>query len=591
MYVLEEPLGSGASGEVWRGRSHTGEEYAFKILHNSLSGDPETVRRFLQEGKILTSVDHPNVVRVHGLVAEGETLAIVMDLVKGRDLRKRLAEWRVLPPAQACGLAAEAAVGLGAIHEAGIVHRDIKPENILLDDRATPQRVKLTDFGIARIAERTGASTTGIVGTPQYIAPELADGQAATSASDLYSLGIMLYELCCGVTPFASDSTITTIKRHGLDAPGRPEGIPDQLWELISTLLEKDPQRRPPSAGRVAIMLGALAQELRPLPAAPVLTVPPPSVPLLHSEPTELRGLPNSADPTQPPVPPKRRRRLVTLAAGGALLLAIVGVAGYATLRQAGGGPSRPVPQQSTQQPVAGALPSGDGTSQAPSSPAAISYGPNQLPDLKGKALAEARALLPPTVTVQVVLQEAPAGTPDGVVLAQDPQPGAALTPTVQLTVSSQQATQYLADLTPTAGEFSSTNSADLELSGHPQLHAVGSGGNACSGETGTVEYDLGQHYAKLVGLVGIDDHSKDAKAQATLEVYGDQRKLKSYTVHLGKPQQLDVNVTGVLHLSLRWTFTGLDAAYCSGATIVIGDGQLVAASGYVPPATATPTE
>jgi serine/threonine-protein kinase len=176
------------------------------------------------------------------------------------------------------------------------------------------------------------------------------------------------------------------------------------------------------------------------------------------------------------------------------------------------------------------------------------------------------------------------------VVLEQDPQPGAALPSTVQLTVSSLQATQYLADLTPTSGEIrSSTNAADLRLSGHPQLHAVGADGNGCSGETGTAEYDLGQHYTTLAGLVGLDDNSPGAKAQATLEVYGDQRKLKSYTVKLGSSRQLDVNVTGVLRLSLRWTFTGFNATYCEGATLVIGDGQFIAASGYVPPSTASP--
>lgn len=270
-YVLEEAIASGATGEVWRGRSTAdGSPFAFKVLHYALGRDPETVRRFVQESSILTGLDHLNLVKVHDLVVEGETLAIVMDLVEGRDLRGILAEHGSLLPAEACRIGAETAAGLAAVHEAGVVHRDIKPENVLLDLRVMPPAVRLTDFGIARIAEQSGsARSTMLVGTPQYVAPEVFDGHAPTAASDLYALGIMLYEMCCGTTPFAGGSTLQVLRRHVECAPGRPPGIADPLWELIAGLLAKNPAERPGPSARVVDRLTALGHELTGVRAVP----------------------------------------------------------------------------------------------------------------------------------------------------------------------------------------------------------------------------------------------------------------------------------------------------------------------------------
>jgi len=287
-YVLEAALGRGATGEVWRGRSADGVALAFKVLHETLAHDPDTVRRFLQESTILVHLAHPNLVRVHDLVAEGETLAIVMDLVNGRDLRDVLAEYGTVPPAEACRLAADTAAGLAAVHEAGIVHRDIKPENALLDLSERPPRVRLTDFGIAKIAEQPGSGRfTMLVGTPQYVAPEVFDGNPPTPASDLYALGIMLYELCCGITPFAGGSAPQILRRHVDEAPGRPAGIPEPLWRLITGLLAKDPADRQPRAAALVNRLTALAHDLGGVPRAPVRREPPP---LVRGRPTgELR--------------------------------------------------------------------------------------------------------------------------------------------------------------------------------------------------------------------------------------------------------------------------------------------------------------
>ncbi|WP_242910156.1 protein kinase domain-containing protein [Actinomadura terrae] len=588
-YILEEVIGRGATGEVWRGRTHEGERLAFKLLHDTLARDPETVNRFLREGSILREVVHPHLVRVHDLVVEGATLAIVMDLVEGSDLRAPLAAHGAMRPGDACTVAAETASALAAVHDAGVVHRDVKPENVLLDTRRTPPAVRLTDFGIARIAEQTGSKSTMLVGTAPYIAPELADGQPPTPATDLYALGIMLYEMCCGVTPFADQSMLVMLQRHGHSAPGRPPGMPGALWELIVALLAKDPAARPGPAGRVAMLLEALARDLEAVPAAETLTEPPEPVAALHDADTALsmRNPGRESGGTGSGGRRGRRRRSLAIAAVTAAVVCAVAAGGYAATRDPGSG-ENPGPAPVT--PIAKSE-GGDPPATPSPSRARASYGPNQVPDLVGLPEAQARALLPSSVGVQIRREAAPPGSPDGVVLDQDPKPGADLPTTLQLTVSSKQAIQYLADIEPSAGDRikTGTEAAKLRLSGHPQLHAIGVEGSPCGNETGTVEYDLGQHYTRLQGLAGVDDNSAAAKTQVTVEFYGDARKLKSITTTLGKSQDLEVDVRGVLRLTLRWTFSGGDASRCDGGTLVLGDAQLVAAAGYVPPSTESP--
>jgi serine/threonine protein kinase len=588
-YILESALGHGATGEVWRGRTTDGQELAFKVLHDGLARDHETVRRFIQEASLLVGVNHPNLVQVHDLVVEGETLAIVMDLVTGGDLRDLLGQYRVLPPAEVCRIGAEMAAGLSAVHAAGVVHRDLKPENLLLDGRISPPRPRLTDFGIARIAEQTGSGrSTMLVGTPQYVAPEVFDGQAPTPAADLYALGIVLYEMCCGTTPFAGGSTLSVLRRHVECAPGRPAGIPDPLWELIAALLVKHPAARPAPAARVAHLLTALAADLAAVPPAPALTEPPPAVPLISVQATQsaLPAPPRGDATVAGGPPPRRGRRRALLTVAAVLVLLAAGGGGYAALRSSGGSPSS--------QNVAGPGSSSTAGAAVPA-PAASStptYRADQMPNLVGMSLGQAKAAVPAGVDLQVVEAAAPSGTPDGVVTAQDPAPGAALPKSAALTVATSNAIQYLTDLTPTSGQFSeSGNSATtLSLSGHTQLYAVGVDGGGCGTTTGDIQYDLGSHFTTLSGLAGIDDTSPSATAQATVEFFGDSRKLASYSVSLGHPKQLKVTVTGVLRLDIRWTFSGLAANGCDRATMVLGAAQLTAAAGYNPQPSPTPS-
>ncbi len=246
---------------------------AVKILRAELTSDPDVVARFVQERSILVDLAHPNLVGVRDLVVEGETLAIVMDLVEGSDLRAVLRQRPTLPPAEGVARISDVLQGLTAVHAAGIVHRDLKPENILVDSSKPDEvRARITDFGIARIAH--GPSLTrlsGLIGTPEYMAPELAEREQATPKADLYSAGIILYEVLGGRTPFAGGHPVAVLRRHLEEDVPPLEGLPDPLWGLIARLLEKDPEARPTSAAEVADELATLPGELAGLPAlAPV---------------------------------------------------------------------------------------------------------------------------------------------------------------------------------------------------------------------------------------------------------------------------------------------------------------------------------
>ena len=194
---------------------------------------------------------------------EGGTLALVMDLVEGGDLRARLRSSGTLSEFEACSLAAGVAAALGAIHSKGYIHRDIKPENTLLEFSSSGQVTpRVTDFGISRLSSAADRSTV-LTGTPSYVAPELFDERRVTPAVDLYSLGIMLYEIVTGAPPFRSESVLALMRMH-LDAdPPRPKRMTNGLWDLVSTLLSKDPADRGGSAASVEQALRALSLETK----------------------------------------------------------------------------------------------------------------------------------------------------------------------------------------------------------------------------------------------------------------------------------------------------------------------------------------
>ncbi|HEY8202430.1 MAG TPA: protein kinase, partial [Actinomycetota bacterium] len=324
-YLLHEMLGQGATGEVWRGTYRpTGQAVAVKILRPGLAADNDLIARFLRERAILTALRDPHLVGVRDLVAEGGTLAIVMDLVEGTDLRRFLSERRTLAPSLAATLMTHVLSALQAGHEAGVVHRDIKPENILLDlsDPAAP-RALLSDFGIARLTQGPSlTNVSGTIGTPEYMAPELAEDGDATPASDLYAVGIVLYELVAGRSPFTGGSPLQVLRRQVDVLPARPPGMPDALWSVLDACLAKRPGDRPSSARQLARQLRGVAGELAPLgplPPAPegstMLKTPRPSVaapanvPTPPAPPTYARppASPRVSPPARPPLGRRRR--------------------------------------------------------------------------------------------------------------------------------------------------------------------------------------------------------------------------------------------------------------------------------------------
>ncbi|WP_431678846.1 serine/threonine-protein kinase [Kitasatospora sp. KL5] len=274
-YTVHQVIGRGSAGTVWLGEGPDGP-VAVKLLREDLASDQVLVGRFVQERAALTSLDHPRVVGVHDMVVDGSDLALVMDLVQGTDLRTRLEREGALPPLAAASVIADVADGLAAAHAAGIVHRDVKPENVLLDLAAPPgpggaPRAKLTDFGIARLVDaprRTRA--TRIIGTPDYLAPEIIEGLEPRAAVDIYALATVLYELLAGFTPFGGGHTGAVLRRHVTESVPPVPGMPDGLWRIISECLAKAPASRL----RAAELASRLREQLPVLAGLPPLAVP-----------------------------------------------------------------------------------------------------------------------------------------------------------------------------------------------------------------------------------------------------------------------------------------------------------------------------
>lgn len=292
-YRLVELLGRGATGEVWRGVDRrTDETVAAKVLRHEHVEDEALVDRFLRERSILTRLRHPNVVAVRDLVVEGDRLAIVMEHVDGGSLRDVLRTDGPMRPGLALGVTAAVLDGLAAAHGRGVLHRDVKPDNVLLSGRwrkLGPGAVKVSDFGISQILADRAGSTTGLVGTPEYMAPEQLVTGAGDPPADVYAAGILLYELLAGRTPFAGAGTGYTIAhRHVTSEPPRIP-VPDRVWDVLVALLDKNPTARP-AAQEAAARLRALRSDVAELP-----TLPPQEAPADFGSTgrpaTELRGL------------------------------------------------------------------------------------------------------------------------------------------------------------------------------------------------------------------------------------------------------------------------------------------------------------
>ncbi|GHC08507.1 serine/threonine-protein kinase [Streptomyces albogriseolus] len=310
-YTAHQILGRGSAGTVWLGEGPEGP-VAIKLLREDLSSDQELVGRFVQERTALLGLEHPHVVSVRDLVVDGNDLALVMDLVRGTDLRTRLDRERRLAPEAAVAIAADVADGLAAAHAAGVVHRDVKPENVLLDMQGPlgpggSHRALLTDFGVAKLIDtprRTRASK--IIGTPDYLAPEIVEGLPPRAAVDIYALATVLYELLAGFTPFGGGHPGAVLRRHVTEMVVPLPGIPDELWQLLVQCLAKAPASR-----LRASELAARLRELLPMLAGmPPLDVDEPDTDPAEETAEELSGAAPAAGQ------PVRRRGAVPLVPG-----------------------------------------------------------------------------------------------------------------------------------------------------------------------------------------------------------------------------------------------------------------------------------
>ncbi|MEU5629986.1 serine/threonine-protein kinase [Streptomyces rishiriensis] len=287
-YTAHQILGRGSAGTVWLGEGPEGP-VAVKLLREDLASDEELVGRFVQERTALLGLDHPHVVSVRDLVVDGNDLALVMDLVRGTDLRTRLERDRRLAPEAAVAIVADVAEGLAAAHAAGIVHRDVKPENILLDMQGPlgpggSHRALLTDFGVAKLIDtpkRTRA--TKIIGTPDYLAPEIVEGLPPRASVDIYALATVLYELLAGFTPFGGGHPGAVLRRHVTESVAPLPGIPDELWQLIVQCLAKAPASRL----RASELAARLREQLPTLAGMPPLDVDEPDTEPEEGEPAE----------------------------------------------------------------------------------------------------------------------------------------------------------------------------------------------------------------------------------------------------------------------------------------------------------------
>jgi serine/threonine-protein kinase len=262
-YALERLIGEGGMARVYAGRDlRLNRRVAIKIPHSHYLTDPDFLSRFRHEAQAAAMLTHPNIVDVYDVGQDGDVHYLVMEYVEGTNLKAIITREAPLPIARAVDLAAQVALGLHAAHRAGLIHRDIKPQNIIV----TPDgRAHISDFGVAKSPLSTALTETGVAfGTVDYLSPEQAQGRPATPLSDVYALGVVLYEMLTGRLPFTGDSALAVAMKHVTEPPIPPRqlvpAIPPGLEALVLQALAKDPAQRPASALEFAEALRAYDQ-------------------------------------------------------------------------------------------------------------------------------------------------------------------------------------------------------------------------------------------------------------------------------------------------------------------------------------------
>jgi eukaryotic-like serine/threonine-protein kinase len=270
-YQLGEWIGAGGYSQVWRAKDTLlDRDVAVKLLHAGYAADSQAVARFAAEARHCGALNHENIARVYDYGEPGPQSPpyLVMELVEGQSLADRLEHGPLSVP-QALDVIAQAAAGLAAAHNAGIIHRDVKPANLLLSRSGT---VKITDFGISHAIGSAPVTASGmIIGTTGYVAPERAAGAQGGAASDLYALGMVGYECLAGIPPFSGTAIEQALAHRAQPLPPLPATVPAEVADFVAQLADKDPAHRPGSAAEVAsrawqLRNGLAGQDARPRP-------------------------------------------------------------------------------------------------------------------------------------------------------------------------------------------------------------------------------------------------------------------------------------------------------------------------------------
>jgi serine/threonine-protein kinase len=342
-YKLISPIGAGGMAVVHKAQDLSlGRLVAVKILRENLTGDPAFLTRFQQEARSAANLTHPNIVTVHDFGRDGGRYYIVMEYIEGRDLKSIIKDSAPLRVERALELAIQICAGVGYAHRAGLVHCDVKPQNILVTAEG---RVKITDFGIARALAslRPGETTDVVWGSPQYYSPEQAAGETPTPASDVYSIGIVMYEMLSGRLPFIAATQQALALMHIRDEPppltlSNP-AVPESLERIVHKVMAKEPSARYRTAdqlGRILITYRERGEEMTaaqtPSPAG-VSSV----APTVVSSPAPPSPLPERTTYTPPVAPalpeddasPEEALDWIAMALG---FLAVVAVAGLIPL-------------------------------------------------------------------------------------------------------------------------------------------------------------------------------------------------------------------------------------------------------------------
>ena len=332
-YHMVERIAAGGMGEVFRAHDAVlAREVAIKVLHRSLAGDPAFVDRFRREARAAAGLAHPNIVNVYDWGAVDGVYYMVMEYVRGPSVRHLLNEQGRMEPAQAAEILRQTLLALGHAHHEGFVHRDMKPENLLVTQEGV---VKVADFGLARAyADGRVTQAGAVTGTVQYLAPEQIRGEPADPRSDLYSLGIVAYELLTGKLPFTGETAMAVAYKHLSDRVPAPSSLlpdlPEELDGFVAAATDRDRELRPESADVMRMDLDAIAHQFSAAPRLSSLVQTIPSITVEGGETTEVGVRLETASIPRMERHRKRRRTLKRIV-GVILLVALLSGVAWGT--------------------------------------------------------------------------------------------------------------------------------------------------------------------------------------------------------------------------------------------------------------------